>query len=82
MSLCKYKDMFGSPRTGAHHLRVPIIDIAAVDFVLTLAVAYMISFKYGTRFTTTFFTLILLGVIMHAIFCVETKLNIFLLGQV
>jgi hypothetical protein len=46
MELCKYKDMFGKPGEGAHSYR--ILNIAIVDVIALLFVAYIIShFKIG-----------------------------------
>ena len=39
--LSKYKDIFGAPNTGAHSYR--LFDIAIIDLVLSLFVAYVIT---------------------------------------
>ena len=45
MSLCKYKDIFGKPGEGAHQYR--IFDIAIVDTVLTVLLAFVIAYFSG-----------------------------------
>ena len=50
MSLCKYKDIFGAPNTGAHRYR--IFNIAIVDVLVTLIGAYVISLYVSYTFTT------------------------------
>ena len=39
---CKYKDIFGKPKTGLHSYR--IFNIAVVDFLLTILLAKFIEF--------------------------------------
>ncbi len=39
-SLCKYSEIFGAPRTGAHAYRV--FDLAIVDIVFTLLGAFFL----------------------------------------
>jgi fatty acid desaturase len=84
-SLEKYKNLFGKPNEGAHSLRIPILDIALIDFLLTGFVASIITlilYFIGINniywywlFLIIFVILILLGIIVHDIFCVKTKIN-------
>lgn len=73
MDLCKYKDFFGKPSEGLHSYR--IFDIAIVDVVLTLLVAYILSIKYKTSFIKTSIILFLIGIIAHRLFCVRTTID-------
>ena len=75
MSLCKYKNIFGAPNTGIHKYR--ILDIAIVDTLATLILAWLI-----TRFTSidfnvfnVFLGLVVLSILVHRLFCVETTLT-------
>lgn len=77
MSLCKYKDIFGKPREGAHSFR--IFDIAIVDLAMTVLGAYLVSKSAKINFFKTLAFLIILGIFMHWLFCVDTKLNQILL---
>ena len=40
--LSEYKDIFGAPNTGVHSYRV--FDVAIVDLVLTIFIAYVITY--------------------------------------
>lgn len=40
---CQYKDIFGKVNEGVHSIR--IINIAIVDVILTLVLAYIIQMK-------------------------------------
>jgi fatty acid desaturase len=77
-NLCKYSHMFGDPGTGSHAQR--IFGLALIDVVLTLGAAYLISsLTHGptdiSAFLITALILGILGIIMHELFCVNTKLN-------
>lgn len=82
INLCKYKDMFGKPGQGIHSYR--IFNIAIVDFVLTLILAFIIyslnvHYKvhngniYG--FIVDLLGIFLLGIVMHRLFCVNTTVS-------
>ncbi len=73
MDLCKYKDMFGAPNTGSHKYR--IFNVAIVDVVATIIVAFLISKTFKTSFAKTLFLLFLLGIIAHRMFCVRTTVD-------
>jgi hypothetical protein len=75
MNLCKYKDIFGKPNTGAHSSR--IFNIAIIDTVLTIIIGYLISkyFKLNLLYVLVF--LFVLSIIVHKIFCVQTTLTKF-----
>ena len=76
--LCKYKDFFGKPRKGAHSYRIPILDIAAVDLILTILAAWAIAKYFDYSFWMTFLVLFILGYFFHVIFCVDTKFTKFM----
>jgi hypothetical protein len=73
MSLCKYKDIFGVPGTGSHSYR--IFDVAIVDVLATILVAYIISKIMKVDFIKTLVVLFLLGIVMHRLFCVRTTVD-------
>ena len=73
MSLCKYKDIFGAPNTGIHSYRV--FNIAIVDFSLTIIVAIIIAYIFDINVFISIFSLLLLGIVMHRIFCVRTTID-------
>ena len=70
---CQYKDLFGRPREGAHAYR--LFDVAVVDVVATIVVAFIIARVFGVVFWKSLVALFLLGIISHRVFCVETTLD-------
>ena len=73
MSLCKYRDIFGKVGEGGHSLR--FFNFAVVDTVLTFVAAYIINKYLKTNLLVVFIVLIILSIIIHRIFCVETTLT-------
>lgn len=79
MGLCKYKDIFGKPNEGGHKYR--IFDFAIIDIVMTLLVGYIIHKQTKCNLYLIWIVLFILGIIMHEMFCVKTKLNKLLFYQ-
>ena len=80
-TLCDYSSIFGLPNQGVHKYR--FLNLAIVDLASTLIVAILISIYNEfdiLEFLGLFFLFILLGIVMHKIFCVKTKLNSLLFG--
>lgn len=73
MNLCKYKNILGVPGQGPHSYR--IFNIAIVDVLLTLILAYIISYIYKISFMKTSITLFILGILLHRVFCVRTTID-------
>ncbi len=71
--LCKYKDIFGKPGTGAHSYR--IFNIAIIDVVSTIIVAWLISYFFHFTFWKTLVIFFLFGILMHRLFCVRTTID-------
>lgn len=67
---CKYSDIFGKPNTGSHKYR--LFDVAIVDLVLTIIVAYLLSLSLSYSFGLIFAWLMVLSIVFHKLFCVET----------
>lgn len=76
--LCSYKNIFGKPYEGVHSIRIPIIDLAFIDVFFTVIAAYIISKYFEYNFVCTLLFLFLLAIFIHYIFCVNTRLNVFL----
>lgn len=74
--LCRYRNLFGKPREGAHSYR--ILDVAVVDVVLTLLVAWAISYTWNVMYWKCALGLFLVGIVAHRLFCVRTKVDGFL----
>jgi len=73
MDLCRYKNMFGAVGTGAHSYR--IFNVAIVDVLLTVLVAYLISWYFRLPVLWTVIALFLFGIIAHRAFCVRTTVD-------
>jgi hypothetical protein len=73
MNLCKYKDIFGKPGTGVHSYR--LFGIAIVDLLMTLAFAWFLSVYTELTFFGASLFMIVVGIVFHRVFCVDTTLN-------
>lgn len=71
--LCKYKNIFGEPGTGAHKYR--IAGIAIVDVILTILFGILISYFSGWSIYTVLIILFISGIIIHRLFCVRTRID-------
>jgi hypothetical protein len=67
MSLCKYADVFGKPKEGAHATRA--LGLAVVDG-LTAVLALFFRHKVNA-----FCVLMVLSVLVHRAFCVHTTIT-------
>lgn len=73
---CKYKDIFGKPGKGVHEFHVG--NVAVVDTLLTLIVAFGFSYFSRIPFTVSIIFLLVLAIFLHWIFCVKSSVNLFL----
>jgi formate hydrogenlyase subunit 4 len=80
LNYCEFKNMFGKPNTGAHKYR--FFNIAIIDVVLTIVLAYVISWFFEYPLLLTLGILFLLGILMHRFFCVRTTVDKFLFPNV
>ena len=80
MNLCQYKSIFGNPSEGVHSTR--IFGVAAVDLVLTLLAAVLISRYYKYDLLKTTIVVFLVGIFAHRLFCVNTTVNKMIFGTV
>jgi hypothetical protein len=75
---CKYANVFGAPTTGAHKYRVG--GFAIVDILGTVGIAYLINKAIKPKNNSTSFLIVLViliiaGILMHKLFCVNTRFN-------
>ncbi len=77
--MCAFKDIFGKPKEGVHAPR--FLGMAAVDLGLTALLAYWVHYRYGYSFLLVLFGLMVLAVVVHKLFCVDTALNNFLFNK-
>lgn len=80
MYLCEYKNIFGKENEGVHSIR--FFNVALVDLLLTLLAGAIISYFTRINLILMWIILILVGIIVHRIFCVNTTLNKLIFGQV
>jgi hypothetical protein len=73
LGLCRYKDIFGRPREGAHAYR--IFDIAVVDVAATVIVAFVIARVFSVAFWKSLIVLFIVGILSHRVFCVRTTVD-------
>jgi hypothetical protein len=72
--LCSYNNILGEPRKGLHRHR--IFNIAIVDVLLTIIMAFIIHFFYPKyNFSLILISLFILGIILHRLFCVRTTID-------
>jgi len=73
MSLCKYKNALGIPDKGIHSYR--LFSIAIFDVIMTIILAFLISYFFKISFFYTLIFLFILGIILHRLFCVRTTID-------
>ena len=73
MNLCKYKNILGESGKGVHSYK--IFNISIVDVILTLIVAYIISYIFKKSFFLVSVILFVLGIFLHRLFCVRTTVD-------
>jgi hypothetical protein len=78
MALCKYKHVFGKEKQGVHSLR--LFDVAAVDLILTILVGLFIAYTFRFNYFITILVLLLIGIISHRLFCVNSTINKMIFG--
>ena len=76
---CAYKDIFGKPNEGLHSYR--FLNIAVVDLLMTIAFAKWFSYYYEYNFALVFFILLIISILSHWLFCVDTPLTVAILGE-
>ena len=73
MKLCpfsKYKDIAGKLGTGFHKYRLKGTSI--LDYLFTIAFAFLVTYLTNIPLVLTTIGLLLLGIIFHTLFGVET----------
>ena len=78
--LCKYRHIFGVEGQGVHSVR--ILNIAVIDLLATLLVGALISHYFKFNLYLTWGVLLLLGILVHRLFCVNTTINKNIFGSV
>lgn len=76
----KYSDIFGKPKTGFHSYRV--FDVAIFDLLGTILISVLISVSFNFNFLIVLIFLLVLGILLHRLFCVNTTINKLIFGEV
>jgi len=76
----KFSDIFGKPNSGVHSYR--LFNIAFIDLFFTIIGALIMSYFLNVNFILTFILLMLLAIVLHRLFCVNTTINKFIFGVV
>jgi hypothetical protein len=74
-ALCKHRDIFGAPRTGVHALRIPLLDIAVVDIVCTVAAGWALARAARIQLWLSMCLVFGAGIVLHRAFCVRTTID-------
>jgi hypothetical protein len=77
---CQFKNLLGEPNKGIHSLRIGegIIGdngVAVFDVVLAIALGWGIQKIFNTSFLVGLLLSILLGIVLHRLFCVDTTVD-------
>ncbi len=70
---CPYKNILGKPQDGVRAYRVA--NIAIVDVILTIIVAFIISAVFAISFWKVLGVSFLLGIVLNRFFCVRTTVD-------
>ena len=73
VEFCKYRHIFGIENEGVHKYR--LLNIAIVDMVLTIILAFVCALYFKISFLLVFFVLIVIATLLHRLFCVETTIT-------
>lgn len=76
----KYSNIFGEPNKGFHSVR--LFDIAIYDFFGTILISGLLSYSLKYNFFIILILLLILGIIMHRLFCVNTTINKLIFGKI
>jgi hypothetical protein len=71
--LYKYAKIFGESNKGAHSYR--FLNLAIVDVISTIILAFVIYKIFNTDFTKTVVILLISGIIAHRLFGVRTTID-------
>ena len=75
-SLKKYKNVLGEPGKGVHKHR--FLNLAIVDYILSIVLAMIITYFTGVPLVLTTIGVLILGIILHSIFGINTDVITYL----
>jgi uncharacterized membrane protein len=71
--LCEYKNIFGLPNEGFHEKR--FLSMAAYDLFGTILISILISYVFSYNVIVVFILLMIITILVHRLFCVNTTIN-------
>ena len=80
---CPFKDIFGAPGTGVHSVR--LFGLAIMDVVFTIVASIIIAYVAALDMRQWLLLLAVFfasGIVLHRIFCVNTRLNVLIFGVI
>jgi len=79
MGFCKYRHAFGQEGKGVH---THVFGVAMFDVLGTVAGAWILSKLLKRSFVVVFLVLMLIAIVAHRLFCVNTTINKLIFGTV
>ena len=73
MTVCPfrtYRDLIGKPGTGVHRFKFK--GTSLVDYVITLGIAFLVTYLTGLPLVLTTIGMLVLGIVAHMLFGVPT----------
>ena len=73
MTVCPFRtsrDLFGKPGTGVHRFKFK--GTSLVDYVITLGIAFLVTYLTGVPLVLTTIGMLVLGIVAHMLFGVPT----------
>ncbi len=77
--LCKYKNILGEPNKG-WRAKYRFLDISYIDAIVVIIIGFVISKATNYPLSYTLVALFLLGILVHKLFCVRTRVDRWIFG--
>jgi hypothetical protein len=78
--LCKYRDINGRPGEAQHAKRIGAF--ALFDVLVSIACAALTAYLFNWNFAVVLTLIIIAGILVHRLFCVNTALNVMIFGEI
>jgi hypothetical protein len=67
----RYKNIFGKENSGIHKIR--FVNTAIIDYILSIGLAFLITFLTSFPLVLSTICVLVLGIILHILFGVQTS---------
>ena len=74
-NLCPYRNILGKPNQGIHSYRIPFVNLAVMDIVMTILLAVLLSWIFKWNIWIVLILCFIAGILAHRIFCVRTTID-------